>query len=340
MCTSLRITATDHSSVIGRTMEFPTLMNAELTVIPRGMPLTSTAPDDAVGRAWTSTYGTVGIDAFPKILPGGNYSYTDGMNEKGLYGGLLYHPGFCEFSTTEGIANDHLVNPLHLIAYVLTTCATVAETRTALADITVWAYQPNIPVTLYAHYRFDDVDGDSIVVEWDHGVMRIFDNPIGVMTNSPNFDWHLTNLRNYINLRAEAVSAVKIGDVELAPLGIGTSMRGLPGDPTPPARFVRAVALSATAKPSPDATGAENMMLHLINNFDLPDGFAQASLDPPLEDQTLWSTISNLAERSFSVRTQADFTFRKIKLSNVDFTGTSIAAHPLPGAADFPEWSL
>lgn len=340
MCTSLRISAKDGSPIIGRTMEFPTLMDAQLTVIPREKALASTAPNNQAGHKWTTQYGVVGIDAFPQVLPGGNFSYTDGMNEKGVYGGLLYHPGFCVLAPGNSAPNEQLLNPLHVIAYVLSTCANVAEVKTALSEVTVWDYTPPIPVPLDVHFRFDDPTGASVVVEWHEGAMRIFDNPIGVMTNSPNFDWHLTNLRNYINLTPLPVTQQTINGVTLAPLGIGTSMRGLPGDPTPPARFVRAVALSATAKQTANAAEGENMMLHLINNFDLPDGVAIAQVDPPTEDQTLWSTISNLREASFSVRTQADSTFRKITMADVDFSAADITEHDLPGASGFPAWTL
>ncbi len=321
-------------------MEFPSLMNAQLSVIPRGIELASIAPGNVKGLTWTTKYGTVGIDAFPSEIDGGNFSYTDGMNEKGVYAGLLYHPGFCQFTATEGKAATELLAPLHFIAYILTTCASVAEAKSALSAVTVWDYQPPIPVKLSAHFTIHDSTGACIVVEWDKGEMKTFDNPIGVLTNSPNFDWHLTNLRNYVGLQATHADSVNLEGVELAPLGIGSGMRGLPGDPTPPGRFVRAVALVATAKKQPDSESAENMMLHLINNFDLVDGIAVASAQPPTEDQTLWSTISNLHEKSFSVRMASDVTFRRIMLESVDFDGSQIRNVELPAAASFPEWQI
>ncbi len=340
MCTALRICAKDKSVVVGRTMEYPILMDAQLTVIPRGIKLSSEAPNGETGVAWTTKYGTVGVDAFSGKLPGGNFSYTDGMNEKGLYIGSLYHPGFCVWSSSEGKPSSELLAPLHVIAHLLTTCENVEEAKVALEAVTVWDYQAPILGNLVAHFGIYDAAGNCVVAEWDNGTLKLFDNPIGVLTNSPSFDWHLTNLRNYVNLKADPVSGISIAGVALAPLGVGAGMRGLPGDPTPPARFVRAAALVATAKQQPDGASAENMMLHLINNFDLVDGVAVASIDPPGEDQTLWSTISNLTDHTFSLRTATDVTFRTIDLESLDFTGSEIMSYDLPSPATFPEWIL
>ena len=81
------------------------------------------------------------------------------------------------------------------------------------------------------------------------GKLKIFDNPLGVMTNSPAFDWHMTNLRNYIALNPRNVPPVKIEGETFRALGQGSGMLWLPGDFSPPSRFVRAAVFSATAIP-------------------------------------------------------------------------------------------
>lgn len=50
--------------------------------------------------------------------------------------------------------------------------------------------------------------------------------------HSPPFDWHLTNLRNYVNQTAMDVPALAINGRTIAPLGEGTGMLGLSGDYT------------------------------------------------------------------------------------------------------------
>lgn len=341
MCTCFRLIADDRSVIVGRTMEFPTLMDASLVVIPRRFEMQSYAPGDQPGHRWTARYGAVGIDAFPQADPNtGGYSWTDGVNEAGVYVGLLYHPEFCQFSSPDGIPAERLMSPAHLAAFVLTTCATAGEARAALEGLTVWAWQPpSTPVELRCHFAVHDADGHAIVVEWDAGRMRIFDNPLGVLTNSPGFEWHLTNLRNYVNLRAVEAPTITVEGVEVAPLGVGAGMRGLPGDSTPPARFVRAVAYTAAAKHQPDGATAENMALHIVNNFDIPDGLILESIKPPLEGQTLWSTITNLSDHSYSVRMQGDHTFRKVRLAHLDLDTPAPRVMPLPTAHGFPDFA-
>ena len=85
-----------------------------------------------------------------------------------------------------------------------------------------------------------DTQGKSIVIEFIEGEMKIFENPLGIITNAPTFDWHMTNLRNYVNLSAVTIPNKKIEDLDFAALGAGSGMIGLPGDFTPPSRFVRA----------------------------------------------------------------------------------------------------
>lgn len=324
-------------------MEFPTLMDATLSVIPRGIELTSVASGTgaapAPGVSWRTTYGVVGINAFPDLAGEGPIGLTDGLNEKGLYAGLLYQPGFCTFPSVDGVPADEQLTPTHVIAYALSTCATVAEVRAALAKVTVWQWSGS-PISLAVHFRFDDSSGDGIVVEWIDGHLTVFDNPIGVMTNSPNFDWHVTNLRNYTNLRAMNPDAISINGVELVPLGQGTGMHGLPGDATPPDRFVRAAAYVASATPAADGASGELTMMHMVNNFDLVKGFAVSNDAAHELDQTLWTTISNLTDATYSVRVQSDVTFRKITLSDVDFTAATVVTRPLPAQASFPAWNL
>ena len=110
------------------------------------------------------------------------------------------------------------------------------------------------------------------MIEYVDGELHTYDNPIGVITNSPTFDWQQTNLRNYINLSTVNASPLTIDGVTLAPFGQGSGMMGLPGDFTPPSRFVRAVALSQDAVPGQDAEATVKVAFHILDSFDIPLG--------------------------------------------------------------------
>jgi choloylglycine hydrolase len=85
-----------------------------------------------------------------------------------------------------------------------------------------------------------DKSGKSIAIEPRGGVLKVTDAPLGVMTNAPTYDWHMTNLDNYINLNTKDIGSEKLGAVTLSATGSGSGMLGLPGDFTPPSRFIRA----------------------------------------------------------------------------------------------------
>jgi choloylglycine hydrolase len=89
--------------------------------------------------------------------------------------------------------------------------ATLDEVKHALPEILVAnvifaAWKSDVPL----HYIIYDTKGKSLVIEYVKGKLNIYDNPIGVLTNSPGFEWHLTNLRNYINISPKSASDQKI----------------------------------------------------------------------------------------------------------------------------------
>ena len=318
MCTNFRITAIDGTVVVGRTMEFPTDMGTRITVLPVGHRGTGIGVDGAPGRTWTATHGVVGMDAFGQ--PG---ALTDGMNTAGVYAGLLYMPGFCDYTPAEGAAPSSLMSVIDTIGFVLGTCDSVDGVKAAMAEVTVWPYVFGpFGFAPPAHLVVHDASGASIVIEWRDGQMVVFDNPIGVACNWPHLDWHLTNLRNYVNLSVENPAPITIEGVELSKMGQGPGMLGLPGDASSPARFVRAASYTASLRRVGNGDELERTALHLLNNFDIPWGMIREDADPAHDDHTLWSTISNLTDRRYVLRTYDNPVPQAIDLATVDFTGS------------------
>ena len=248
--------------------------------------------------AWTTTHGFVGIDAF------GHADWlTDGMNEAGVYASLLYMPGFCDYTPAVGTPADELLAIVNVVAYVLGTSASTAEVKQALEAVTVWPFEvAGFGFAPPAHVIVHDASGDSAVIEWVDGEMVVFDNPIGVATNSPHLDWHLLHLNNYVNLTPVNPKPLVVEGVTLAPFGQGPGMSGLPADDSGPSRFVRATAYVASHTDIPDVRTGEMAAFHILNNFDIPVGFVRDGSDGGLHDQTLWSTIANLTDLRYIVR--------------------------------------
>jgi choloylglycine hydrolase len=181
-----------------------------------------------------------------------------------------------------------------------------------------------------AHVVVHDASGASAVVEWIEGTMVVSDNPIGVATNAPHLDWHLTNLRNYVALRPTNPAPFTVHGVLIEPLGQGPGMSGLPADAGGPSRFVRAVAYVATLDPVADARAGEMAALHVTNNFDIPRGFVRDGAGGTTQDATLWTTIANLADRRYIVRGIDDPTPRAVDLTTTRFDGDTPRQVPIP----------
>ncbi len=122
--------------------------------------------------------------------------------------------------------------------WLLTRFSTVAEVRAAVeageAIVAPTLLKGWPPEPQPFHYVVYDKSGASIAIEPLGGKLKVFDNPLGVMTNSPSFDWHMTNLRNYIALNPRNVPPVTISGATFRQLGQGSGMLGLPGDFSPP----------------------------------------------------------------------------------------------------------
>ena len=328
-CTGIRLIATDGSAVYGRTMEWGAFdLNSRVAIVPRGHSFTGQTPEGLNGKSWTAKYGVVALDML------GHDWFADGMNEAGLAVGLFYHPGFAEYPDYDAGKSADTIGATDVVAYLLTQFSTIDEVKAAMETVRVAGVtEALVGVADPAHWMVTEPSGRSIVIEYAGGEVRFFDNPLGVITNAPTYDWHMTNLRNYVNLSAVALPTRAIGEMNFAPLGAGSGMIGLPGDNTPPSRFVRAVAWTQTARPTPDSGETVYEALRILDNFNLPLGGSEGSGaggdTGDMRSSTIWTTVWDLDQRVLYFHTQHNRRLRELRLDGVDFSGDGIRHIPL-----------
>jgi choloylglycine hydrolase len=328
-CTGITLTAADGAVVYGRTMEWGSFdLHSRVVLVPRGYKFAGHTPDGKTGLSWQAKYGVVGLDAVGKDM------LVDGMNEKGLTLGLFYHPGYAEYQVYNPADAGKSMGPTDLGQYLLSTCATVNEVRTALVGIhVVPVVEPALGITPGVHLLVTEPSGKAIVVEFNKGEIKVFDAPLGVITNAPNYDWHETNLRNYINLSPVALPGKQIGDLNFKPLGGGSGMIGLPGDFTPPSRFVRAVAFTKTARPT--KTGDETIyeLFRILDNFNVPLGASEGTEEEKtsgMRSSTLWTSGYDTKNLIMYYTTQNNRRVRRLDLKKLDFAaGTELLRQPM-----------
>ncbi|UOM34680.1 linear amide C-N hydrolase [Acuticoccus sp. I52.16.1] len=321
-CTGIMLTTTGGQTVNGRTLEFGMYIDTDIVMIPRGYAFTGETPSGE-GMAWTAKYAAVGAIAF------GNLALIDGINEKGLAVGSFYFPSYAGYSQTTPENQAQSMGPADFPNWLVTSFETVDEVRAALEKGTVKIAPTLIPgfppVPQPLHYVVYDKSGKSLVIEPMNGELTLFDNPLGVITNSPTFDWHMTNLRNYVALNPLNVPQVEVNDMKLEQLGQGTGLLGLPGDFTPPSRFVRAAAFSAMAVRSKTSQEAALQVFHILNNFDIPVGAARAEEDGKTHfDYTMLTVARDPGTLRYFWKTYDDQTIRMVDMTTLDLDGTAV----------------
>ena len=321
-CTGITLTADDGAVVFGRTMEWGTFdLNSRVVITPRGQSCQSRLEGKAKGIAWKTKFGAVGLDALQKDI------LVDGMNERGLVVNVFYHPDFAQYAPFEASRASTSLGPLDVCKYLLTTCANVAGVKEAMTTVrVVGVEEPALGLVPPIHLMVTEADGSSIVIEFTKGRVVFHEAPLGVITNAPNYDWHMTNLRNYINLSPVALPTKRIQDLDFKPLGGGSGMIGLPGDFTPPSRFVRAVAFTQTARKTADGPEALYELFRILDNFNLPLGSAEgggAARLKGMRSSTIWTSAYDTRNRVFQYHTMHNRRVRQVDLKCIDFGATS-----------------
>ncbi len=317
-CTGITLRAKDGAVVYGRTMEWGAFdLHSRVSIMPRGLEFTGATPDKQPGMKWISKHGVVALDGVGKDV------VLDGMNEKGLTVGLFYHPGFAEYPAYDPKHAAKTLGPTDLGTYLLTTCSTVEEVRDAMDNVLVApVVEEAIGMAPPVHLLVTEPSGKAIVIEFTKGKTVVYEAPLGVITNAPGYDWHMINLRNYVNLSPVAVPDKRLERDTFRALGGGSGMIGLPGDFTPPSRFVRAVAFSQTARPT--STGGETMyeLFRILDNFNVPLGSAEGSGEDKsqgMRSATLWTTAHDTKNLVFYYHTAHNRRVRMVDLKKIDF---------------------
>lgn len=190
MCTAATYTTKDH--YFGRNLDLEFSYNETVTVTPRNYPFQFRKV-----KALESHYAMIGmafvVDNYPL--------YYDATNEKGLSMAGLNFPENADYKQ-EAEGKDN-VTPFEFIPWILGQCATIKEVKELLGRINLINinFSEKLPLSPL-HWMISDRN-ESITVESVKEGMKIYDNPVGILTNNPTFDIQIFNLNNYVNITRE-----------------------------------------------------------------------------------------------------------------------------------------
>lgn len=325
-CTGVKLIGADGTVVFGRTQEWGKFdLKGRMAVYPRDTHFQSEVPGGAEGLSWKSKYGFAGVLLLNRVI-------NTGMNETGLTGGMFYHKGFAEYGKYDPAEVSVSMAPSELLTYILSSFSTIDEVKKGLAEVRVVpVVDPDLKATMPVHAMITEPGGRSIVIEFKDGKPVFFENPVGVITNNPTFDWHLTNLRNYGYLSNTPFPETKWGDLKITPLAGGSGMLGLPGDFTSPSRFVRAATFVETARPT---KGGEDTVLEtfrILDSFNLSATQSEGATGKhgDLPAGTQYTILNDTKNKIMYYHTMFNRRVRKLDLKAIDFTKGESRSTPL-----------
>ncbi|MFT8723997.1 MAG: linear amide C-N hydrolase [Liquorilactobacillus nagelii] len=325
MCTSITIKSRTGDLFFGRTLDcFPHFFDddspfkVEMTIFPKGTLLTGQLD------SWKTKYAIGGLNIKNTI------ALYDGINDAGL-AGELNALGECTWADINEIRTSQDI-PLmgeEVITYMLSHFNSVDEIKAnfkkyALADVSFApAVTSNIFKKIPSHYTFVDTTGKGIILEpVNNGYFKIYDS-IGVMANSPEYDWQVTNLRNYVQLQGYNAGNTKLiptlneSDILLKEIGYGSGLLGLPGDYTSTSRFVRAAFLSRYIDDF-DSSNGINVLFNTFTTVMVPKGVERVSAASLDSDSTLYWSGYDLSKQIFYVKAANTNTWLRRNIHDYD----------------------
>ena len=305
MCTSVQFNDADGNLYFGRNLDWCNGYGEKLIIAPR----------NHVDN--TGAQAVIGVG----IVVGGYPMFFDCANESGLAIAGLNFVGFAHFPEepfpgTEGVA------PYTFPYWICSNFHSVAEVKEALAHTTLInkPYNEHLPVAAL-HYMIGDATG-SIVVEPREDGLHVYDNPVRVMTNQPPYDWHLENLRNYMNCDDALIKEVSWGDFPMSSYGVGAGMRGIPGDMYSTSRFVRAAYFN-THYPTKN-TEQENVarLLHTLAGVSMIEGAGVMSTGK--HEYTVYTSGYSQRDQRYYYYTYLGWNLHTAALADFDLDGDAV----------------
>ena len=262
-CTSFSWKTKDNKHLLGRTYDqFGTLSDNKIVIIPKNYIINLENKESSV--TCNSKYTLVGMGVMGSQTP----IIVDGLNDKGLMGALLYYPDYAKYDTqlTEKSIN---INPGYFITYILSQFSTIEEIASKIKNINL-TNEDMFGEKMPLHYIFSDRTGETIIIEPDENGLSIHRKTMGVMTNSPDYNWHKQNLKNYSWVTNEAKGPQVICGQEYPEYEI-TGMV-MPGDYSSPSRFIRVALMKNFAPLAENEIDGVTRMLHSFSTVDIPEG--------------------------------------------------------------------
>lgn len=276
------------------------------------------------GTAYNAEVQSSGRDA--QVFP----LYAEAVNEKGLCMAGLNFPGNAYYRKAETGRKN--VAAFEFIPWILGSCASAAEAEEKLRDINITddAFSKTMPPA-QLHWMLADRDRCLVVESVREGV-KVYENPIGILTNNPPFEYHRMNLNNYLNVTAGYPESRFSGEtppcfLDLGPYSQGMGGIGLPGDYSSASRFVKAAFLKWNSVCEKKEEGNVSQFFHILDSVAMPCG-AVITQDGKY-DVTTYSCCVNADTGTYYYKTYGNNQINAVVMEREKLDGNTLTVYPM-----------
>jgi choloylglycine hydrolase len=326
-CTALMITDKQGNTYSGKTMEYATPMPFEMSYVPSGTKVVSVAPGNKPGLTFETKYPVLGVSANVGVGSSINMM-VESTNDQGLSLNTNEMPD-SQSPTGAGSDAAKALAATDLGLYLLGNFKTVAEVKEALQGGAVSVWLPQVPlvgnIELPMHFILWDKTGAGIVIEFLDGKQNIHDNPVGVVTNAPDFPWHLKNLNNYAQLTNIDKDSGQFGSLKVGAPDSGNALAGVPSSQISAGRFVKAAFYTQFVRKADSPQNAVITLGHILNNFDRPydlsidTGYSAegGTAGTSSSEVTLFTWMNDKSRNLYFLRTIDALNFAKFEIAKL-----------------------
>lgn len=314
MCTALSFNSGDF--YFGRTLDYEISFGEKVVITPRNYPLSF-----RFANTMLSHYAIIGVACVADNYP----LYYDAVNEKGLAMAGLNFVGNARYNDIMG---DKINIPqFELVPYILSQCANVDEAQSLFEKINITStpFNDDLPCA-QLHWLVADADR-TITVEAVREGIKIYDNPVGVLTNNPPFNQQMFELNNYMHLSNKEPANNFSKSLPLSPYSRGMGALGLPGDLSSQSRFVRAsfTKLNATAGKTDDESISQ--FFHILGTVTQTKGCCQ--LQDGKHEITIYTSCANATKGVYYYTTYYNNQICSVDLHKENLDASQLIQYPL-----------
>ena len=316
MCTAISLNG-ETSHYFGRNLDLEYCYQEKVVITPRNYPF-----QFRNGTSLQHHHAMIGMATVSNGYP----LYYEATNEVGLSMAGLNFPGIATYHAKK--QNKDNITPFELIPWILGQCATVVEAKDMLLQLNVW----NVPFCREfplspLHWMIADSESSMVVESMADG-LKIYENPLGILTNNPPFPYHLYHIADFMHLSPEQTEN-RFSSVPQKPYSNGMGAMGLPGDFSSASRFIKAAFVKGNS-----VSGGEDVsqFFHILSSVAMPRG--SVHMHDGRQEITYYSSCCDTKQGIYYYTIYDNSRISAIKMGNCPLDAVTLFAFHLQKSPD------